>query len=55
METCMFLCFDVMKAQKNARFHVFSPFSASFYPHYIIMVKGPYLHSIAAMITYSRE
>ena len=29
-----------MKAQKHARFHVLSPFSASLYPHYIIMVNG---------------
>ena len=29
-----------MKAQKHACFYVFSSFSASFYPHYIIMVKG---------------
>ena len=28
-----------LKAQKHARFHVLSPFSASFYP---IMVKGLY-------------
>ena len=27
-----------IKAQKHTRFH---PFSASFYPHYIIIVKGP--------------
>ena len=29
-----------MKAPKHACFHVFSPLSASFYPHYITMVKG---------------
>ena len=32
---CMLLCFHVyiyIKAQKHARFHVFSPFRASFYP-----------------------
>ena len=46
METYMFLRFYVkiyiyMKAQKHARFHVFSPISASFYPslHHLIVLK----------------
>ena len=37
------LCFHVIiytKAQKHAHFDVFSLFSASFHPHYIIIVKG---------------
>ena len=58
----MLLCFHInfkfcafkfkiyMKAQKRARFHVFSPFSASFYPHYIIMVK-----SLLQYVGYSAE
>ena len=39
MKTCMFLRFHVKKSTKHARFHVFSAFSASFSPHYIIMVR----------------
>ena len=39
------LCLNLHETTKRARFHVFFPFSASFYPpppppHYIIMVKG---------------
>ena len=40
MELCMFMCIFNIKAQKHACFHVFSPFSAHLYPHYIITVKG---------------
>ena len=41
-KTCMFLCFHVkfyMKVQEHACFYVNFPFSAYFYPHYIIVVK----------------
>ena len=35
----------LMFLYKKTRLRVFSPFSAHFYPHYIIMVKGPlFLH-----------
>ena len=40
------VCFDVVFLYINirmylfTRFPVFSPFSAHFYPHYIIIVKG---------------
>ena len=40
------MCFDVVFLSKNITYlfsclPVFSPFSTHFYPHYIIMVKGP--------------
>ncbi len=31
------------KAQKRKCFYAFSSFSATFYPHYIILVKGLYI------------
>ena len=40
------MCFDVVFLYENittclfTHFHVFSPFSAHFYPHYITVVKG---------------
>ena len=36
------MCFDAVFLYlfMHASFPVFSPFSAHFYPHYIIMVKG---------------
>ena len=43
MATCMLCAFmfkTYMKTYKHARFHVFTPFSASFYTHYITIVKG---------------
>ena len=37
---CAFMFKIYMETQEHARFHVFSPFSASLTPHYIIMVSG---------------
>ena len=43
MKTCMFLCFHVNFKHESTKTCMFmcSPFSAYFYPNYIIMVKGP--------------
>ena len=43
------LCYMYMKAQKHARFHVFSPTT-----HYIIIVNGLVLSSIFGTCYYSR-
>ena len=42
MKTCFCALMYIlnMKEQKHACFHVFSPFSAYFYPHYIITIEG---------------
>ena len=42
MEINMYMYVSVLLYlhKEHAHFHVFSPFSASFTPHYIIMVKG---------------
>ena len=37
---CAFMFKFYVKAQKHACFYLFSSSSVSFYPHYIIMVKG---------------
>ena len=38
MHVFVFSCLKFTRKLKNVCFHVFSPFSASFYPHYIIIV-----------------
>ena len=47
-KTCMFVCFYVYFQHESTiiyMFHVNFPFSAYFYPHYIIMVKGLFMFS----------
>ena len=53
MQKCMLLCFHVnfkYESTRTCMFHVKFLFSAYFYPHYIIMVKGLYI-GVQSLVT----